>query len=362
MRELILHIGTQKTGTTSIQKCFKINREVLASNYIFSPQTLDIGNGHHRWITCISNDEEYVDSFIANQQFKTQEERKQKIDQKYKEFIEEVKQHDEGKWVISCEHAQSELKKTREIQKLKDILENLFNKITIILYIRKPISSTISMWSQDIKYGRKYSEIPRPEQPFYENIVNHKKTLERWLSVFSKDQIIVKRFQSVDFKNGDLIKDFFFAAGMEFKNDYLMPEKENQSLSFLGIKSLGYINEYVPFFVKNDDLIHGVARNKERSILMTYIQKFTSMGEKYLPTEKVYMEYEEFYRESDEWVRKEFFPDDITLWCKSDKKEFQEKIDPKISASEQMLLNIIIRLWKERMELISKNSSSKNLI
>ena len=31
-------------------------------------------------------------------------------------------------------------------------------------------------------------------------------------------------------------------------------------------------------------------------------------------------------------------------------------------AIEQMLLNIIIRLWKERMELISKNSSSKNLI
>ena len=95
---------------------------------------------------------------------------------------------------------------------------------------------------------------------------------------------------------------------------------------------------------------------------MTYIQKFTSMGEKYLPTEEVYMEYEKFYRESDEWVRKEFFPDDITLWFKSDKKEFQDKIDPKISASEQMLLNIIIRLWKERMELISKNSSSKKLI
>tara|TARA_B100001093_G_scaffold363533_1_gene348285 strand:+ start:455 stop:1528 length:1074 start_codon:yes stop_codon:yes gene_type:complete len=357
MKEVVLHIGTQKTGTTSIQKCFKINRKLLASKNIFSPKTLDIGNGHHRWITAISNNEKYVDAFIANQQFKTTDDRRKKIEQKTNEFIKEVKDGENGKWIISCEHAQSELKTKEEIQRLKNILEKLFEKITIILYIRKPISSTISMWSTDIKYGARYSEMPDPTKPFFENIVNHKKTLEKWISIFSKKQILVRRFQSKDFRNGSLIEDFFYAAGIEFKKDYVMPEKENQSLSFLGIKSLGYINEFIPFFKKDEEYIHGVSRNKERSILMHYIEKFTSKDQKYLPRKEMYFKYEKYYEDSSEWVRKEFFPEDSTLWNTSGKEEYQDDIYPKINASEQMLLNIIIRLWKERMHLISKNSS-----
>ncbi len=357
MREVVLHIGTQKTGTTSIQKCLKLNIDLLSSNSIFIPSSLDIGNGHHRWITSISNNDSYVDAFIANQQFKTQNERINKVRVKKDNFINEVEQISAGKWIISCEHLQSELKTIEEIGRLKNLLEKLFKKITIILYIRKPISSVVSMWSTDIKFGAQYSEIPKPDNPFYENIVNHKKTLERWMSVFSKEQIIVRRFQSNNFKNGNLIEDFFEASGIEFKKNFLMPERENQSLSFLGIKALGYINKYIPFFVKKDDYVNGVARNEERGLLLKYIEKFTLNGEKYLPTKETYMSYENFYEKSSEWVRKEFFPNDSKLWNISEKKEYQEIVDPKISPSEQMLLNMIIRLWKEKMELISKVSS-----
>ena len=101
LREVVLHIGTQKTGTTSIQKCLKLNKDLLSSNSIFIPSSLDIGNGHHRWITSISNNDSYVDAFIANQQFKTQNERINKVRVKKDNFINEVEQISAGKWIIS---------------------------------------------------------------------------------------------------------------------------------------------------------------------------------------------------------------------------------------------------------------------
>ena len=128
-KEVILHIGTQKTGTTSIQKFFKINKEILSDRNIYTPNSLDIGNGHHRWITTIANNENYVDSFIANQEFKTKEDRLIKVNNKKKDFLDELEKIEGGKWIISSEHLQSELKTKEEIIRLKNLLESLFNKI-----------------------------------------------------------------------------------------------------------------------------------------------------------------------------------------------------------------------------------------
>jgi hypothetical protein len=47
--KLILHIGTHKTGTTSLQAWLANNREALAANGVSYPHaTVAHGSGHHR--------------------------------------------------------------------------------------------------------------------------------------------------------------------------------------------------------------------------------------------------------------------------------------------------------------------------
>ncbi len=52
--ELYLHIGTEKTGTTSVQKFFRANREVLAQNGIIYP--LAPGKQNHMGLAASAQD------------------------------------------------------------------------------------------------------------------------------------------------------------------------------------------------------------------------------------------------------------------------------------------------------------------
>ena len=78
--KLILHIGTEKTGTTSIQKFLTGNRENLIENNIYIPITLMAGNaGAHRWLPYLAIDGDFTDLFLKRQQFKTSQSKKKKI-------------------------------------------------------------------------------------------------------------------------------------------------------------------------------------------------------------------------------------------------------------------------------------------
>ena len=64
---LILHIGTPKTGTSSIQKFLMINRELLNSNGILVPKTIAGPAGNHRWISVFAYDNEFEDAINTNE-------------------------------------------------------------------------------------------------------------------------------------------------------------------------------------------------------------------------------------------------------------------------------------------------------
>ena len=349
MKELFLHIGTQKTGTTSIQSFLKLNRVELEKNKIYTPKSIDIGNGHHRWITTFGTEENKVDAFIANQEFSSKEEKNEKIKKKFVLFKNEIERNDEGKWIISCEHMQSELRTEDEITRLKNKLEKLFTKINIILYIRNPLDTVVSLWSTQTKFGAKLTRIAAPDDPFYENVCNHKKTIIKWENVFGRENLKVLRFQKEDFFNKNLFEDFCLNVGIDFNKNFKFPPRTNQSLSLIGMKSLGYINNFIPHFEERKDMSSPLKLNKERNNIASYIEKYTLKGETYNVSEEEELKFCQYYKDSDDWVLREFFPNDKKMWNTERKfKETDNNEVMKLTRSEQMLCNIIIKLWKER--------------
>ena len=362
MKELFLHIGTQKTGTTSIQTFLKLNKLKLSAKEIYVPTSLDVGNGHHRWITLLSSEINKVDSFSLNLEFKSKEEKKIKIEEKLDSFNKEVEKKTHGKWIISCEHLQSELTSQSDILKLKNILINLFDKVTVILYIRNPLDTVVSLWSTQTKYGAKLSRISKPNNKFYENVVNHKNTIIRWQSVFGRENLKVCRFQKKDFFRNNLIEDFCSKVEIEFDDKYKKPPLANKSLSLIGMKSLGYINNFIPHFEKQKSKSLPLMRNRERENIASYIEEYTSKDIPYSVSKDEAKEYDEYYKESDEWVRKEFFNEDKELWEITNKYiDLDNQEIMKLSRSEQMLCNLIIKLWKEKQQLNKQINKNKNI-
>ena len=329
-----------------------VDKHLLEEQNIFMPKTLNIGNNHHRWITSIALNAKKHDGFLVNIGHESKDSQIVAVNKKLSEFKNECERSEHNsKWIISCEHLQSELQTKEEIIGLKKILDEYFGKITIILYIRDPLATTISLWSTQIRYGAKLGGIPIPKHPLYEKVSNHKKTIENWESVFLRENIIVSRFQKKDFINNDLINDFCHKSGITFSEKFKMPNVTNMSLSLLGMKCLGYINNYVPHFTETNNSNMPLTLNKKRANITQYIEHFTSKSPKYLPSKGELAKYRDYYKDSDEWVLKNFFQEDKTLW----EQTFKE-ISPnnkgimKLKNSEQMILNIVIKLWKERSE------------
>ena len=61
MTALILHIGTEKTGTTSIQEFLGINRAALAEQGLHVPEFL--GARTHRWAAYMAENVDRIDHF-----------------------------------------------------------------------------------------------------------------------------------------------------------------------------------------------------------------------------------------------------------------------------------------------------------
>ncbi len=359
MRELILHIGTQKTGTTSIQRFLGLNQELLKEQNFLMPKSLDIGNTHHRWITSFAVNAEKHDGFLINIGYESKQQQQQALSAKLENFREECnKSEPDSRWIISCEHLQSELQTKEAIFKLKHILKESFEKVKIILYIRDPLGTTISLWSTQLKYGAKLRSLPIPGDPLYEKVSNHKKTIQNWESVFSRENITVAKFQKKDFINNDLIQDFCYRSGITYSEKFKLPKITNTSLSLLGMKSLGYINKYLPHFTKTDNKERPLKLNKSRANISQYVSNFTSKYPKYIPTKEELLTYREYFKDSDKWVNENFFPENKTLWSETFKElSSDNKGIMKLTKSEQMILNLVIKLWNERSE---NNFQSRN--
>jgi len=87
--DLHLHIGTEKTGTTSIQEFLRINRANLNSAGIYVPCSL--GPSNHQWLPFMFSQDLSVDSFFRMHGINTDDQRISAQSKKIKEFREEVR-------------------------------------------------------------------------------------------------------------------------------------------------------------------------------------------------------------------------------------------------------------------------------
>jgi len=257
---------------------------------------------------------------------------------------EKTKQHKDMKWIISSEHLQSRLTADEELLRLKRILTSLFEEIKIVIYLRKPIEGMISTWSTLVKAGGIQETLPSPNS-IHSNIYKHKDTILRWRNAFPESELIPRLFQKESFVDNDLIRDFSFTSGINTGNLKLHSTQHNTAMSHHGIRLLSRINKEIPAFKENKE-------NPVRQGLSDYIQSYFSGFPKYLPSEKELQSFEDLYADSDEWVRKEYFPNRAKLWPTP-----TTTINGEGSMKMQNLFNyecavaaMISHIWKEKYD------------
>jgi len=332
---LVLHIGTEKTGTTAIQEFLRLNAKRYTDKGVIIPGYL--GWSNHSLFTCCFYSSQRKDEISLMHGMNDIEARSRIRDETLTRLKDQVSGSTSAKFIISSEHLHSRLTDELEIESLFEFASPLFNSVEVLLYIRKPIDTAVSSWSTSVKSGSCSTSLPNPSNPYIHNLCMHKESIMRWSKYFGESNVHVRLFRKDVFFRNDLICDFAASCGIDFPDNMILPPKVNEKLGFDGILFLSEINKQVPAVL--DDRINPARRN-----LCSYFEQHFSRSPSYIPSINEVVEYSEYYRHSDQWVKRKYFNHLDSLWDDVNHSLLQPHIN-EVNAEVDRDLDIIQRRY-----------------
>lgn len=260
IKEVVLHVGLQKTGTSSIQDTLynEANNQLLLKEGILYPKCW---GANHSSLGGAFHDQ--PKKLRANRFPKvlTKEEIIRKDRKKLEKFESTLKQHKAKRLVISGEGIC--LLNRKSLQEMKDYLFNIgLSKadFKVLIYTRDPISWTVSYLQEKIKYGTKSDDL-------LNNFKNKllpamfQDRIGKFIDVFGENSVNVYSFEEA--RNHEFgISGHFLESINVHKNviKNIKQVRKNESLSMFTGEFLIDINEKVPLIINGK---HNPKRKRE---------------------------------------------------------------------------------------------------
>ncbi|MBN1638301.1 MAG: hypothetical protein JW866_05005 [Ignavibacteriales bacterium] len=226
-KQIYIHIGLPKTGTTTIQKSLYQNQDIFLKNNILIP---DIGKSHMNTGSTVHHNLYW--ELTGNRNFR-------KNLGTWDDLIKKINISNNEKIIITSELFFS--LPQREINKIKNYFFDY--SVHIIVYLRRQDLFFQSIWSQLIKAGYR-DDYYLDFHDWLEDRMLSKQSdfdviLEKWSKVFGTKSIIVRILEKSQIE-GTLFNDFLTACDIQYKADYVISRDANISP---GIKTLVLIQE-----------------------------------------------------------------------------------------------------------------------
>jgi hypothetical protein len=304
-----LHIGTGKTGTSSLQLFLHANRELLAENGVLYTKSLGATNNVEIAKYGLNSSEFDKSFYFQNKGVKTKD-GKNKFDERVVEKlnveINSAKRRGIKKVIISSEHFATDLRDINNIKRIKDLFEIVgINVKTVVVYIREQSSYIFSDYNTRILMGEyKYNT---PNIPSSENnsVLNHAHTIKIWAKSFVDAEINVRIFEKEKLINGNSVDDFISLAGLREITDFKYTKANNESLSGDALAFLVKYNRHVAVHSLSSEL--SIIIPEIRNTLINLCREYFP-GESLKPTENIKKIMRDLFEKSNEEVRREYFP------------------------------------------------------
>lgn len=317
----LLHIGAEKTGSTSLQRFFGLNRAALSTQGFFIPKSLapyaKKGNFNHIALAALhctrapsKNDllQMIAEGGGQADRAKVAAELTQEI---------ELSFHPDpnlpSTLLLSNEHIHSRLRSVEELTSLREFLEQFASKIEVIIYIRAQHETSLSVSATVIKSGgtelrlfpnfetnNGFDKVLGVDRYYFDYL----KILEGVGQVFGSDNLRVRIFEEKSLQHANLVDDFVLVMGFD-PSKYVLPRKENRSFDEQALIVLREINRHLNKTVEN--------QSRTRELFIAFLEE-KRQGRGLLPSRE---DAEAFYRSfesSNEQVQKRWFPSKAKLF------------------------------------------------
>lgn len=222
LKEVLLHIGMHKTGSSSIQASLKNYSDDTTTCASFREEN------HSRAITTIFSSNRYKYHVWQRMGLTNKE-----IDRKRKRYLKilekDIKNPKFQRLLISAETIST--LPNADKRSLLDFFTTRGCKVKVVCFLRSPSDYVKSMVQQRIKGG--WGELAYVN-PYYG------KRLRVFSSLLSADQLIVRDFSETIKEYGDIVLGFASICGLD--SDRIEPIRVNESLSATATKFLYLLN------------------------------------------------------------------------------------------------------------------------
>ena len=205
----VLHIGTEKTGTTALQSALSSQRPYLSRNGVCYAKSG--GDFNCRSLAAAFTQLQVRDDYIVQcglTEPKKFAEWRQKLLAEIREEIT-VARNKCHTYVLSSEHFSSRLTGRADVADLATYLRSEFDDIQVVCYLRRQDLMATSRINESLRAGFPQRRFPSvtaggalPQLYDYQNLI------ERWSAAFGATAIRPRIFERSELEGGSVISDF----------------------------------------------------------------------------------------------------------------------------------------------------------
>lgn len=332
--KVTLHIGTEKTGTTSIQNALNRDRDTLAARGILYPRLF--GSSNHMEVAVAAMDPDAGDELQMIELGRQDCSHREYVARLKSRLIEELDAGAYDQIVISNEHCHSRLRHLAAIRRIVELVDVSPEEFEIIVYLRRQDRLAVSLYSTRLKLGGRGEVFPMVRDTNLPHYYDFARLLSLYSEVFGPQRIRVRLYDRHRLDGGDVVSDFYRMAGLGIEP--ATRPRANPSLSRQQVLFLERFNDAFP-------MIRDGRINDERGPIFAAIRK-AGLGEPFMPPRNEAEAFYAHFRPGNAEVRAGYFPDlDRETLFDEDFSDYPS--DPQVNRlTESELMEFVGAIWR----------------
>lgn len=241
--KIILHVGTEKTGSTSIQELLSANYESLVNDGVLFPSSIGIPCHINLTACALKNEKKHPIRQLLGLQ--DQDEFTRFVNKTKKNLQDEICNTSPRVMVISDEHINVHLSSTETLLEFKKNCEEFGDIISVVIYLRQQDEFRLSLFSEAVKAGNLSNFDLSNPLPIFDIVpyrLDYLSILDNLSEVFGQTLISPRIYDRRTFPNGDICADFLTMTGIDIKNITSTKTEKNKTIDAEVIKHLALIS------------------------------------------------------------------------------------------------------------------------
>lgn len=318
----VIHIGTEKTGTTTLQNALKSADATLRAHGIAYLSTPGRDDSRALAAACLAKPGR--DEYLRKEGVDTAEKLAAFRDEVFADVRTRIAEQPDNchTVVISSEHFHSRLRTRESLQHLQTCLALAVDRIRVVCYLRRQVDVATSLYSTLLKTGgtatleQAVRQVCHPENHYY----NYQAMLDLWAGAFGPDALDVRRFGPEHLEGGSIVSDFLHQLSIPATAIPQPESKRNRSINRTGQVLIRTLNQS---FTGIESPLALSARNATRKALARI---FAGPGDRLPP--KTEAEVQRRFDQINKVIRDRWFPGEAALFSPPDSHHRTNETSP----------------------------------